>query len=263
MIRDADTSSFIPTEGIHNLRDYGGYTGEGGRRIKSGLLFRSGQHVEATDADLDSFRSLGVDTIIDLRGNSERERNPCRRASDFAAEVIAFDGETASSPPHMDIEPGLTTAEFAYQRMVRVYSYMPQNPAMIVMFGRYLEGLDERDGGSLVHCFAGKDRTGIAAMMLMHVLGASREDQMAEYLLTNAAPTIEVLKRQSLPGMEAKLGQKLAEEAVQSLLAVHEDYLATFWSTVEASHGSLDAYLAEAVGLDDARRERLKTRFLV
>ena len=263
MIRPIDTDRFIPTTGIHNLRDYGGYKGHDGAAIRGGLLLRSGQHVEANDADLATIDALDIRTVIDLRGTSERTRHPCRRSDDFAAEIIAHDGETSSSPPHMDIKPGMTTHDFARERMISVYKTMAANQAMISMFGRFFKALDQKDGASLVHCFAGKDRTGVAAMMLMHVLGASRDDQMGEYLLTNDAPTLDVLRSQSIPGMEQKLGQTLDESAVRAWLEVREDYLATYWQTVQETHGSLDAYLEKVIGVDAAMQERLRARFLI
>ena len=55
--------------------------------------------------------------------------------------------------------------------MLTLYTRMPENPAMQVIFGQYLRTLADRDGASLVHCFAGKDRTGIAAALLHHILG--------------------------------------------------------------------------------------------
>ena len=102
--------------------------------------------------------------------------------------------------------------------MLAVYTRMPANPAMHAMFGRYLNVLADREGASLVHCFAGKDRTGIAATLLLHILGVSEEDQEAEFLLTNASPTLHILAAQSVPGIEARLGRKLDDEAVRALL---------------------------------------------
>lgn len=89
---------FLPMQGIHNFRDYGGYETSDGRRVRTGLLYRSGQHVEAEDADLAAIDALGIRTVIDLRGESERTRNPCRRSDGFDAEVISHPGETTSSP---------------------------------------------------------------------------------------------------------------------------------------------------------------------
>ena len=253
--------TFVPTTGIHNFRDYGGYrTGNGGA-VKRGLLFRSGQHVAATDADLAAIAALDIRTVIDLRGTSERERNPCRRADGWDGDVLFFAGETSSSPPHEDIGEGLPTADYARARMMAIYTRMPRNPAMVEMFGRYFAALDQRDGASLVHCFAGKDRTGVAATLLLHVLGVSAEDQMAEFLLTNAAPTLDVLRAQSVPAIEARLGRTLDEGAIRALLEVQADYLVTFQAEVAKDHGSLDRYLNDVIGVDDAMRDRLIAKF--
>jgi protein-tyrosine phosphatase len=256
----ADIEMFLPTEGIHNFRDYGGWLTDDGKQVRRGLLYRSGQHVGATDNDLRLIAALNIQTVIDLRGASERERNPCRRVEGFAGEVVFYDGETSSSPPHMDVAPDVATAIFARERMLGVYGRMPQNPGAQHMLARYLRVLAERDGASLVHCFAGKDRTGIAATLLLHVLGVSERDQMTEFLRTNAAPTYAVLYAQSVPGIEAKLGRKLDKAGARALLEVHEDYLHRFREAVIAMDGSLDAWLAARLGVDDTLRERLRER---
>lgn len=248
-------------DGIHNFRDYGGYRADGGT-VRQGLLYRSGQHVGASDADLAALATLDIRTVIDLRGISERTANPCRRHDGWAGEVLAHDGETASSPPHMDVDANTTTAEFARERMLAVYTRMPANPAMHAMFGRYLNALADREGASLVHCFAGKDRTGIAATLLMHILGVSEEDQEAEFLLTNASPTLHILAAQSVPGIEARLGRKLDEDAVRALLEVHPDYLARFRERTVEMSGSLDNWLSEMIGVDEPVRDRLRARFV-
>ncbi len=252
----------FPTfEGIHNFRDYGGYDADGGT-VRRGLLYRSGQHVGASDGDLAALAALDIRTVIDLRGLSERTNNPCRRHEGWAGAVVAHDGETSSSPPHMDIGPEVTTADYARERMLAVYTRMPHNPAMQAMFGRYLHALAEREGASLVHCFAGKDRTGIAATLLLHILGVSDEDQEAEFLLTNASPTLHILRAQSVPGIEARLGRALDEAAIRALLEVHEDYLVRFREVAAAAAGSLDDWLAEKVGIRDELRKRLRAKFI-
>lgn len=258
MIRDP----FLYTEGIHNFRDYGGWDAEGGGKVRTGLLWRSGQHIGASEADLQAVRALGIRTVVDLRGLSERSRNPCKRPEGFDGEVFFYDGETSSSPPHMDVDEGTTTEEFARQRMIAVYTRMPRNVAMISMFGQYLRLLAERDGPSLVHCFAGKDRTGVAAMLMLHVLGVSRENQMAEFLRTNDAPTLQVLAAQSVPGIEQRLGRKLEGGAIKALLEVRRDYLETFWKVVEEDHGTLDTYIERTLGVDELLREQLRNRFV-
>jgi protein-tyrosine phosphatase len=265
MIREPKTAPaalFFPTEGIHNLRDYGGYGVPGGGRVKTGLLLRSGQHMEATEADLAIIAALGIRTIIDLRGLSERTGFPCRRYPGFDAHVIAYEGETTNSPPH---EGGggrvEMTPQKARERMLAVYTRMPNNPAMLDMFTRYFEALATRDGATLVHCFAGKDRTGVAASLLLHVLGCSRDDMMAEFLRTNDAPTTHILERQSLPRMELHYGM-IDPEAKRNLMGVLPEYLETYYAEVDRIAGSLDTYLAEALGVNEARKDQLRARLL-
>lgn len=250
-----------PLQGVHNFRDYGGYAADGGA-VRRGLLYRSGHHVKATDADLEALRALDIRTVIDLRGITEREANPCRRHDGWIGEVIGYDGETTSSPPHMDIDPNETFVSFARDRMLAVYTRMPANPAMHVMFGRYLHALADRDGASLVHCFAGKDRTGIAATLLLNILGVSEQDQREEFLLTNKAPTLAVLRAQSVPKMEASIGRKMDEDAIRAYLEVHEDYLARFLETVRGMSGSLDGWLENVIGVDDVLRDRLRAKYI-
>ncbi len=253
--------TFYATDGIHNFRDYGGYPTRGGGRVVSGLLYRSGQHVEASEADLKTFADLGIRTVIDLRGNAERERHPCRRPELWDGEVVFYDGETSSRPPHEPEEPTELTAETAHERMLKVYTRMPQNAAMQTIFGQYLHTLADREGASLVHCFAGKDRTGIAAALLHHILGVSRADMLTEFLRTNHAPTYDILERQSLPGIEARLGP-IPRDAVAELMEVREAYFDRFMEVVDGEWGSLDAFLAQAIGVDDTLRDRLQQRFV-
>ena len=230
--------------------------------MRSGMLFRSGQHMEASDADLALIDALDIRTVIDLRGVSERAGFPCRRHSKFDAQVIAYDGETSNLPPH---EGGgghvVMTPQKARERMLAVYTRMPVNPAMIAMFTRYFNALDENEGGSLVHCFAGKDRTGIAVALLLHTLGVHHDDIVAEFLLTNNAPTREILERQSLPRMEAHYGE-IEPEALHNLMGVLPEYIDTYIAEVTRDHGSLDAYLATRLGVDGPKKERLRAKLV-
>lgn len=252
---------FLATEGIHNFRDYGGWPVEGGGTVRTGLLYRSGQHVGATDADLAAIAALGIRTVIDLRGNGERERHPCRRVEGWDGEVIFFDGETTNAPPHMDVGESGVTAALAKDRMHATYTRIPHNPAAHATLGTYLRALADREGASLVHCFAGKDRTGVAVALLHHILGVSRADALAEFMLTNAAPTYHVLLAQSVPRIEERFG-KLDEGAVRALMEVQASYLDTFHAEVERGWGSLDDWLAAAIGVDDAMRARLQSRLV-
>src|SRR3546814_4426350 len=103
----------LPLAGIHNFRDYGGYAIEGGGWLRGGTLWRSAHHEAATDEDLGALDALGLETVIDLRGDDERELHPCRRSDNFSARVLFAGGVTAGLAPHLQAAGGTIDVETA------------------------------------------------------------------------------------------------------------------------------------------------------
>lgn len=91
----------LPLSGIHNFRDYGGYAVEGNGRLRDNFLWRSAHHEAASDDDLAAVDALGLQTVIDLRGDDERALHPCRRSPNFAGRVLFAGGITAGLAPHL------------------------------------------------------------------------------------------------------------------------------------------------------------------
>src|SRR3546814_6972690 len=96
----------LPLSGIHKFRDYGGYAVEGGGRLRDAILWRSAHHEGASDEDLTALDALGLETVIDLRGDDEREMHPCRRSDNFSARVLFAGGVTAGLAPHLQAAGG-------------------------------------------------------------------------------------------------------------------------------------------------------------
>ncbi|RGP40255.1 Protein-tyrosine-phosphatase [Altererythrobacter insulae] len=252
MIRDR----FIPTSEIHNLRDYGGYGVMGGGRVKTGVLFRSGHHAEAEAADLATISGLNLRHVIDLRGDSERERHTCRRPDDFDGEVIFFEGETAGLAPHLEAAQGNVDASSAHQAMVDLYGALPDRAGVNWVFKRYFDALSRGEGASLVHCAAGKDRTGIAVDLLHHILGVHPDDAMEDYLLTNHSPRNEERIAHGMSLMGDKYGG-IDEATVRVLMGVDAEFLEAARKSVKERFGNTEAYLDQALDVDAAKREAL------
>ena len=253
MIRDR----FIPTSEIHNLRDYGGYGVMGGGRVKTDVLFRSGHHAEAEAADLATISALNLRHVIDLRGDSERERHTCRRPDDFDGEVIFFEGETAGLAPHLEAAQGNVDAASAHQAMVDLYGALPDRAGVNWVLKRYLDALSKGEGASLVHCAAGKDRTGIAVDLLHHILGVHPDDAMEDYLLTNHSPRNEERIAHGMSLMGDKYGG-IDEATVRVLMGVDAEFLEAARNAVRERFGNTDAYLDQVLDVDAAKREALK-----
>lgn len=250
----------LTLEGINNFRDYGDYPVTGGGRVKRGALWRSGQHVGASDNDLAAIAPLGILTVIDLRGDSERELNPCRRHEGFAAEVLKCEGETAALASHIDAAAGVVNETDARAAMCRLYAEMPYRENLVGVMRRYFAALGSRDGASLIHCFAGKDRTGVSVALTHHLLGVHPDDMMADYLLTNV--TMQGRTFTGNPGKDHDKYASLSAEASKALGGVKEEYLDSAFAAMRDSHGSVDGYLAEVLNVDEALREKIKDRLI-
>jgi protein tyrosine/serine phosphatase len=256
-----DSDRIIPLEGVHNFRDYGGYPVAGGGRLKRGTLFRSGQHVDASDTDLARIAALELRHVIDFRGASERDAYPCRRGDGFSAEVIAFEGETANLAPHVEAADGVLTLDGAHRAMERIYRNLPNRAPVLWVMKRYFAALAAGEGASLVHCLAGKDRTGMAVALFHHALGVHPDDAMHDFLLTNTAGNIEARITAGAGTIRAKYGA-IDDDTIRVLMGVDERYLHAMREAVEEAHGSLDGFLADVLGVDDATHGRLRERLV-
>ena len=251
----------LKLDGVHNFRDYGLYTGADGAKIKSGLLWRSAQHGDASDQDLADMHALGIKTVVDLRGPSEREAKPCRRHPEFDAQVFTYPEETAGLALHTEAADGVITAAEARAAMVRLYEGIPFRENLVPMIRCYFEVLRRAEGPSLVHCVAGKDRTGFAVALAQHALGVSHDDILADYELTNQAGNIEARIAAGAAQIRAHRGD-ISDETIRTLMGVEAEYLVTAFEHAAARHGSIDAYLAEVIGVDAAMRDALREAYL-
>lgn len=251
----------LPLDGIHNFRDYGGYDTAGGARVKHGLLWRSAQHGDASDVDLQAVDELGITHVIDLRGPSERDSKPCRRPDGFAGNVWVYPEETAGLALHTEAADGVLTADEARAAMIRLYQGIAFRENLVPMLRLYFELLLRAEGPSLVHCVAGKDRTGWAVAMAQHALGVPRDAIMADYMLTNSASRLEErIASEAFKDLPRYAGMDPA--TVRALWGVDADYLATALDAAAARYGDLDAYLEAVLGIDAKRREQLRSHYL-
>jgi protein-tyrosine phosphatase len=250
--------------GIHNFRDYGGYTTADGAQLKTGVLFRSGQHVGATVDDLAAVAALDLKTVIDLRGNSERRNYPCARPESFGAQVYFYDGETAGrgGAPHVEAAREIVTAADAHRAMVDLYAFMPFRPNLIAVLRMYFDALAERDGAHLLHCLAGKDRTGLAAALLHTLMGVHRDDMMADYLLTNTAGDPEARIAAGASSIRASRGPYIGDDAIRVLMGVDEVFLDAALAAMVSEHGSVETYARDVLGVTPERRAQIAERII-
>lgn len=252
----------IDFEGIENFRDFGGYGTACGRGLRRGRLYRSGHHSLATETDLARMRDLGVVTIVDLRHISERRREPGRRWDGFDAKVIESDVPSDRPDWVEALTTAPQTAEWWRGQTLAHYRENPFDPRLIDLFSRFLHGVGEADGAVVVHCAAGKDRTGIACALLHHVAGVSETDLISDFLLTNEESRIARRMAQTADFVERLTGRRPPDEAMRVAVSVYPEFLEAAFEAIHAAHGSLDGYIEQALGVDDALRSRIRDRVL-
>ncbi len=250
-----------PFDTIENFRDFGDYATAAGRRVRPGRLFRSGHHGRACEADLDRLQALDVGVVVDLRRSIERERQPSRRPADFAGQVIESDLGGDGEAPHITfLKTSDLTPESGRRFMRDIYGRMPFGPGHVDLFSRYFRALGEAEGAVLIHCAAGKDRTGLLVALTHHLLGVGEADMIEDYLLTNT--TVRLVER--APEMARKIqemtGRTPSDDAIVAFMGVDEAYLRAALDAIRERFGSVDAYLEGALGVDAGLRGRIEAR---
>ena len=216
----------ILLDGVDNFRDFGGYPVANGRRLKRGRLYRSASHGRATDGDLEIIAGLNITTIVDLRRKAERLRDPSRRHAEFAAVVIDNDlGDDVEDEWLAHLRESDLTEESFRAYLLGYYDKAPNDPRHIDLFTRYFAAIAAADGAVLIHCAAGKDRTGILTALTHHVAGVHRDDIVADYLLTNDEARFERRAPQVVELIHGVSGRAPTIAAVRVAMGVEAEFL--------------------------------------
>jgi protein-tyrosine phosphatase len=253
----------LPLEGIENFRDFGGYETMDGRKLKTGNLYRSASHGRATDADLETVERLDLALVVDLRRASERQRDPSRRPASFRGLVIENDiGDEEEDSWMVHVRDSDLTAESFRNYLLGYYRAAPFEERHQDLFSSYFRALPETTGPVLVHCAAGKDRTGILVALTHHIAGVHPDTVIEDYLLTNNPQRLAARMPMIAKAMEEIAGRAPSEEVMQVALGVDVDYLRTAFDAITREYGGLDPYLEQALGVDAALREAVRERLL-
>ncbi|GAA5088028.1 tyrosine-protein phosphatase [Nocardia iowensis] len=234
--------------GTFNFRDLGGLRTVDGAKIRPGVLLRSAQLSGLDEAGLAALRELRVSDVHDLRGEREIEHiGHDRLPEGVRLAVTPFDSRMAEAPPHH------ATPQSAFTHMLEVYRMFPALPEAHAAIAALAASIARGEGAVLVHCAAGKDRTGWAIATLLRAVGVTEADVQADFMLSNGA----------IPALRSMMTTKLlgGEELSVDLLGVREEYLSTATDSMHTLHGDVDSYLTTA-GITPELRARLRERML-
>ena len=247
-----------------NFRDVGGYRTGDGKWVKVGLLYRSDGLDALTDADIATLQGLGVKLVCDLRTDTERSSKPDKEIPGSASEAINIIGE---DPLVAQLTSAITSGDKAAQEQ-----FLGNGKAerLLVDGGRNLVSgtipleqyqvffsriEDPSNLPTVMHCSAGKDRTGWASAAVLTALGVPRSTVMQDYLVSN-----DYLKAKNDKTL-AQTAALIDRSLLDPVLTVRKEYLDASFSEVKAKYKTFDKYLA-AVGVDRADAKKLKAELL-
>ncbi|MBL1076184.1 tyrosine-protein phosphatase [Nocardia sp. 2] len=231
--------------GTFNFRDAGGLRTTTGAKVRDGVLLRSAQLSKLDDAGRATLGQLGVTDVHDLRGLKEIDFiGHDALPEDVRLHITPFDSRMGETPPH---EARRTIT--AFNHMLETYSQFPALPEAHTAIKALAESA--LNGTALVHCAAGKDRTGWAVATLLRAVDVTEEDVYADYLLSNDA----------VPTLRSFMTDALNEELSDDLLGVKPEYLEAATTSMHSMYGGIDGYLAE-IGIEADMRAALRERML-
>ncbi|MFC8088911.1 tyrosine-protein phosphatase [Streptomyces sp. NPDC057301] len=251
--------------GVRNFRDVGGLPTVDGRRVRHGVLFRSGHLAHATEDDAAFLDTLGLHTIFDFRNAADQKlegadvelrgvRNVNLPLSDPAdgAEFwkMVRDG-------NLDQLREILADGKGADRMIASYRMIIKERT--AEHSRVLHSLAQDSVPALMHCAAGKDRAGLSIAVTLLALGVEREAIVADYLESNAKHRRYKVRRS---GSDASAYSPEVMELLSPLFDARAEYLTAAFETIDEVWGGVDTYLEQGLGLTPETRERLRERLL-
>jgi len=237
----------LSLEGASNFRDLGGYTTRDGRVVSWRQIFRSNHLGHLSEADAATIRSIGLRRAFDLRGREERSAVACA-LQEVAVHSLPIE-PTVVAALRARHAAGMLSAADAREIMRESYrNYVRHHTDCFrALFAHLLQ-----DHTPLViHCTAGKDRTGFACALVLHAFGVPDDIIAEDYLLTNR-----------FYARDPASGSDLPDDVREAIGSVEASYLAAAFGAIDADYGGLDIYLTDALGLGDGERATLQQRYL-
>lgn len=247
---------------IVNFRDLGGYRGIEKKKVKSNCFFRSGELYQLSDDDKAALsNTYNVKCVVDFRSQKEVVEKPDDNIKGIEFHNIdilkGFHNKSTSKKELFRMSGGDPGAEMALLYKEIVLDETAQDSYR--QFFRLLLELDE--GACLFHCYAGKDRTGLGAALILGILGVSYDDIVRDYLLTNKfrkTANAIILKEAKKNG-----ASKEALKSIEVALCVDRLYLDSAKQAVDKVFGGFFPYVQGVLQISNDEIEAFRNKYLL
>jgi protein-tyrosine phosphatase len=239
-----------------NFRDLGGIRRSDGLTVVRGRVFRSGVFDLLDDVDRSVLRAFGLRTVIDLRAADEREARRNRLPADVEEWHRPVTDVSAHPTTIMQRIASGDTEGLGAEMLIRGNRHFVE--AQADRFGAVVRELvTPNQQPAVVHCTAGKDRTGFATACLLWVIGVDHDAVVADYLRTN-----DIMRDRHERTLSEAADRGIDVTKLEEMLVVRRDYLDAAYERAVEIHGSVDAFVARGLGFDDAERDAAASTML-
>ncbi len=244
-----------------NFRDLGGYLSSDGRKIKHGLLYRSGGLYLMNPEELETLKSLNIKSVLDLRTSEESSAQPDPLLP--GVEMIRHSGLTFANGDEIDFSPvGMSKiGEDGYNQLALLKEYYTHIPFNNEAFRIFMSRVANNQVPLLFHCHTGKDRTGVLSIVLLLALGVAGEIVLKDFLLSNEfhKQTIEdaLSKDKDRINDHPELG-----ELIQMRTGVTETIGRMVIESISNSYDTLDNYYQIEYGLSPLDLQMIRDKYL-
>lgn len=235
----------------------------GGAVVAPGRLLRSGEMTGLSAHDKQILQEhYQLKNLIDLRSSAEAEKSPDDQipgAAYYHIDILKNAG-ALSQPGAQNLNSIDSLGQLSHF-MEHVYRMLIVDPAAQEGYRKLIDILlDTSAGASLFHCFAGKDRTGMGAAIILHILGVASEDIWADYMRTNELYAATREAYLEVARQNGETDEALA--AMASALSVQPSFLQRAYDEAEQRYGSFDNYIQQALGVTAEQKEKLRCMYL-